>query len=241
MGRMFEKRKHTMFARWDRMAKMFTRASKDIIMAVKAGGENPDANPALRRALQNARAINMPKDKVQNAIDKALGNTDAEFVEKIYEGYAPHGVAVLVVTATDNGTRTVSNLRSHFKKNGGNLGNEGSVAFQFDHQGVFRIEPEQIGEREELELDLMDHGLVEMEDGEDDEGNPMVIVRCEFNDFGTMQSALEERNVEVKSSGAEYVPQTPIDLADDQVDEVLKLVDVLEQDDDVQDVFTTLS
>ena len=160
MGRMFEKRKSTMFARWDRMAKAFTRAGKEIAIAVKAGGDNPDYNPALRRAIQNARSVNMPKDKIENAIKKAMGGDGEDYQELVYEGYAPHGIPVLVVAATDNPTRTVSNFRNHFKKCGGNLGNTGSVSFLFDHMGVFKLDPDTVEvDLEELELDLIDHGL----------------------------------------------------------------------------------
>ncbi len=239
MGRIFETRKATMFARWDRMAKAFTRVGKEITIAVKAGGENPDNNPALRRAIQNARAVNMPKDKIERAIEKATGAGGEDYQEVIYEGYAPHGVPVLVVTATDNPTRTVANLRFAFKKNGGNLGNSGSVAFLFTQMGVFRLKPGE-WDPEELELDLIDHGLEEMGDGSDDEGNPLTIIRCAFNDFGALQSALEERKLEPVSTGAEWIPQSQMTLEEAQAQEVLKLVDALEQDDDVQHVFHNL-
>jgi len=239
MGRIFETRKATMFARWDRMAKAFTRVGKEITIAVKAGGENPDNNPALRRAIQNARAVNMPKDKVERAIEKAMGGAGEDYQEVVYEGYAPHGVPVLVVTATDNPTRTVANLRFAFKKNGGNLGNSGSVAFLFTQMGVFRLKPGD-WDPEELELDLIDYGLEEMGEGSDDEGNPLTIVRCAFNDFGTLQAALEDRKIEPVATGAEWIPQSQMSLEEDEAQEVLKLVDALEQDDDVQHVFHNL-
>lgn len=239
MGRIFETRKATMFKRWDRMAKAFTRVGKEITIAVKAGGDNPDNNPALRRAMQNARAANMPKDKVERAIEKAMGAGGEDYQEVIYEGYAPHGVAVLVVTATDNPTRTVANLRFAFKKNGGNLGNTGSVAFMFTQMGVFRLKPGD-WDPEELELDLIDYGLEEMGEGTDDDGNEVYVVRCAFNEFGTMQSALEERSIEPVSTGAEWIPQNMMTLSDEQAEEVLQLVDAVEQDDDVQHVFHNL-
>ena len=240
MGRIFETRKATMFARWDRMAKAFTRCGKEISIAVKAGGGSPDTNPALRRAIQNARSVNMPKDKIENAIKKALGGGGEEFQEVIYEGYAPHGIAILIETATDNTTRTVANLRMHFNKNGGNLGNSGSVAFMFDRMGVFRVSPEGL-DVEELELDLIDHGLEELGEGMSEDGKQEVLVlHCTFTEFGTMQSALEERGIKVISSGSEFIAQTLSELPEAKAEDVLKLVDRLEQDDDVQKVFHNL-
>jgi YebC/PmpR family DNA-binding regulatory protein len=239
MGRIFETRKATMFARWDRMAKAFTRVSKEISIAVRAGGDNPDANPSLRRAIQNARAVNMPKDKIERAIEKALGGGGEDYAEVIYEGYAPHGVAIVVVTATDNPTRTVANLRFAFKKNNGNLGNSGSVVFMFTQMGVFRLKPGD-WDPEEVELELIDHGLEEMGEGTNDDGDPVYVLRCAFNDFGTLQAGLEGLGIEPDSTGAEWIPQNLIDLDEAQAEEVLKLVDALEQDDDVQNVFHNL-
>lgn len=242
MGRMFEKRKATMFKRWDAMAKAFTRCSKEIAIAVKAGGDDPDANPALRRALNNARAVNMPKDRVQNAIDKALGigQDAADYQELIYEGYGPHGVAILVTTATDNPTRTVANVRHAFKKGNGNLGATGSVAFMFDKVAAFRLKAEGI-DRDELELELIDHGLQDVDDGENEDGDALLVLYSAFEDFGNLQSALEERGLEVVSSGIEYLPQNTTEVSEEQADEVLELVDKLEQDDDVLHVFHTLA
>lgn len=240
MGRMFEKRKSTMFARWDRMAKAFTRVSKEITIAVKAGGPNPDHNPALRRAIQNARAVNMPKDKVENAIKRAEGADAEDYVEVTYEGYGPHGIPIIVETATNNPTRTVANVRMYFNKNGGNLGNNGSVAYLFQRQGVFRIDREGI-DRDELELALIDHGLQEFTEDTSDDDEPIYVLRCDFTDFGNLQKALEERDIEPKSSGSEYTPITLVELDDAQADEVLELVDRLEQDDDVQQVFHSLA
>src|SRR3954471_10908255 len=185
MGRAFEKRKSTIFARMDRVAKQFTKIGKDIAISVKSGGTSPDGNPALRRALQNARALNMPKDKVEAAIKKASGHGAANYDIILYEGYGPHGIAVLVEAATDNVTRTVANVRHHFKQHGGNMGTTGSVAFMFQRQGVFRLSPEG-SDAEALELELIDHGLVALEHGESDKGEPQLIVRCEFTDFGGM-------------------------------------------------------
>jgi YebC/PmpR family DNA-binding regulatory protein len=240
VGRAFEKRKSTIFARMDRVGKQFAKIGKDIAMAVKASGPNPDANPALRRALQNARALNMPKERIENAIKKASGQSATSYDIVIYEGYAPHGIALLVETATDNVTRTVANVRHAFKAHGGNLGTSGSVAFMFQRQGVFRLRPEGL-DRDELELELIDHGLIALEDGETDKGEPVLLVRCGFTDFGAMQHALEARGVTVVSTESEYVAQTVTELADDKADEVMELIATLEGDDDVQNVYSTLA
>lgn len=240
MGRIFETRKHTMFARWNRMAKIFTRISKDIHIAVKAGGPSPDTNPALRRALQNARGANMPKEKVESAIKRASGQEQQDYQVVIYEGYAPHGIAVVVETATDNIVRTVGNLRMHFKDHGGNLGNTGSVAFQFTKMGVFRLSPEGV-DQDALELDLIDHGLEELGEGTGEKGERQLIIRCAFASFGTLQAALEQRKLPVLSAESEYVAQTPVDLPADKAKEVLEMVDALEQDEDVQRVFHNLA
>ncbi len=239
MGRIFEVRKHTMFARWDRMAKQFARISKDINMAVKAGGGDVNSNPALRRQVQNARAINMPKDKVEAAIKRALGKDSTNYEQIIYEGYAPHGVAVLVEAATDNATRTVAQVRTIFSKNGGNLGTAGSVAFQFRKMGVFRLKPEGI-DQDDLELYLIDHGLEEFGEGTGDKGEPQLVARCLFADFGHMQEALEKRGIHPVSAAHEFVPTTPVELPEAQATEVLQMVDALEQNDDVQNVYHSL-
>lgn len=239
MGRIFETRKHVMFARWDRMSKAFTRVGKEISIAVKASGPNPDSNPALRRAIQNARAVNMPKDKVENAIKKAAGQGAEDYQEIVYEGYAPHGVAVVVETATDNPTRTVANVRSHFKKNDGAMGSSGSVTFLFKRMGVFRLNPEGV-DRDELELELIDHGLEEMGDSTGEKGDAQILIRCDFTNFGRLQKAIEEKGITPLSAAAEYVPTTTVELGEAEANEVLKLVDVLEQDDDVQQVFHNL-
>lgn len=239
MGRIFETRKHVMFARWNKMAKMFTRLAKDITIAVKSGGPSADSNPALRRVLQNARAANMPKDKIENAIKRASGADTKDYEIAIYEGYAPHGVALLVETATDNVVRTVANVRSIFKSHDGNMGSTGSVAFMFTHMGVFRVAPEGL-DLEALELDLIDHGLEEMGEGQGEKGEKQIIIRCPFNEFGKLQAALEERKINVISAESEYIPQNHTELPEDQATEVLKLVDALEQDEDVQKVFHTL-
>ncbi|MCB9683948.1 MAG: YebC/PmpR family DNA-binding transcriptional regulator [Alphaproteobacteria bacterium] len=240
MGRIFETRKATMFARWDRMAKAFARCNKEIVIAIRAGGPDPKANPALRRALQNARAVNMPKDKVEAAIKRAMGDTDEVYEELLYEAYAPHGIALMIETATDNPTRTVANLRSYFNKLGGNLGASGSVSYMFQRMGVFRLNPEGL-DRDELELELIDHGLQEMGDAEAEDGTPQLVIRCEFTDFGNLQSAIEERGINVISAESEYVPANLIELSDEQAQEALAVIDKIEQDDDVQKVFHNLA
>ena len=240
MGRIFEVRKHTMFARWDRMAKQFARIAKDINMAVKAGGPDVNGNPALRRAVQNARHINMPKDKVEAALKRAQGKDSTAYETIIYEGYAPHGVAVLVEAATDNATRTVAQIRAIFSKAGGNLATTGSVAFQFRRMGVFRLDPAGI-DHDDLELYLIDHGLDEMGDSTGDKGEPQIVARCEFPQFGHMQEALEKRGIHPISAAHEYVCTTPVELPEAQATEVLEMVDLLEQNDDVQHVYHSLA
>lgn len=235
MGRIFEVRKAKMFARYDRMAKQFTRFGKEIAIAVKQSGPEPDNNPTLRRIIQNAKAINMPKDRIEAAIKRAVSKDTANYEEVLYEGYAPHGVAVLVETATDNTTRTVANIRALFNKGNGNLGNSGSVSFLFNRTGVFTLSPEGL-DAELLELELIDAGLEEL--GENDEGN--LVIHCAFNDFGTMQKALEDKGIEPLSSELEWIPTTITELPDDQAEEVLKLVARLEEDEDVQKVFHNL-
>ena len=232
MGRIFEVRKSTMFARYDRMAKQFSRIGKEIAIAVKKGGPDPNTNPMLRRIIQNAKSVNMPKDRIEAAIKNALGKDTTNYEEVLYEGYAPHGIALLVVTATDNTTRTVANVRSHFNKGGGALGNSGSVGFLFKHLGVFKLNPEGLSQ-EDLELELIDAGLEEL--GEDSDGN--LIVRCGFNDFGNMQKALEEKGITPISSEVEWIPATTVEISEVQAEVVFKLIERLEQDDDVQKVF----
>jgi YebC/PmpR family DNA-binding regulatory protein len=190
----------------------------------------------LRRIMQNAKSVNMPKDRIEGAIKNALGKDTSSYDEVLYEGYAPHGIALLVETATDNTTRTVANVRSHFNKGGGNLGNSGSVAFLFKHLGVFKLNPEGLNP-EELELELIDSGLDEL--GEDGEGN--LILRCEFNDFGNMQKALEEKGIDPISSELEWIPLNTVDISEEQAEDVFKLIERLEQDDDVQRVFHNMA
>jgi len=235
MGRIFEVRKSTMFARWDKMAKQFTRIGKEIDIAVKQGGPDPANNSSLRRCIINAKAVNMPKDRVDAAIKRAMGKDKTDYHEEVYEGYAPYGIAVLVETATDNPTRTVANVRMHFNKNHGSLGTSGSVSFMFNHMGEFKIKNENL-DTEELELELIDFGLEEI--GEDSEGN--IIIRTPFNEFGNMSKALEDRKIAVITAELTRIPANTVELSEDQANEVLKLVDHLEQDDDVQKVYHNL-
>jgi len=222
------------------MAKQFARIAKDVTMAVKSGGPDPSSNPALRRVIQNARAVNMPKDKIEAAIKKASGQNATNYDIIVYEGYAPHGIALMVEAATDNVTRTVANVRHHFKAHNGNMGTTGSVSFMFQRQGVFRLKPEGI-DRDNLELELIDHGLVALEDGESDKGEAQLLARCAFSDFGTMQAAIESRGLTVVSTESEYVAQTLTELPNDKADEVMALVAALESDDDVQNVYSNLA
>jgi YebC/PmpR family DNA-binding regulatory protein len=240
MGRIFEARKHVMFARWDKMAKAFTRIGKEIVIAVKAGGPDPASNPQLRRVVQNAKSVNMPKDKVESAIKRAAGKDVADYQEIVYEGYAPHGIAVLIEAATDNPTRTIANVRNIVNKGNGNLGNAGSVAFQFKRMGVFRLDPAGL-DQESLELELIDFGLEELGESTGEKGEPQLVIRCAFSDFGNLQKALEDRGIKPISAESEYIPTTPTELSDEQAKDVLKLVDSLEQDDDVQKVFHNLA
>lgn len=235
MGRIFEVRKSAMFARWDKMAKNFTRIGKEIAIAVKAAGPDPENNPALRRCYLNAKACNMPKDRVEAAIKRAMGKDKTDYEELVYEGYAPHGVAVMVETATDNPTRTVANVRMHFTKGHGALGTSGSVAFTFNRMGEFKVKSTG-ADIETLELDLIDFGLEEI--GEDSEGN--IIIRTAYTEFGNMSKALEEKQIEVISAELTRIPSTTVELSEEQSNDVFKLVDMLEQDDDVQKVYHNL-
>jgi len=221
------------------MAKQFTRVAKDIAIAVHAGGPDPAANPTLRRVLQNARAVNMPKDKTDAAIRRASGKEAANYQEIIYEGYAPHGVALIIECATDNPTRTVASLRAIISKGAGNLGSSGSVAFQFRKMGVFRLKPDGI-DQDDLELYLIDHGLDEMGESTGDKGEPQIVARCPFADFGKMQEALEKRGITPLSATHEYICTAPVQLPEAQAQEALALIDKLEQDDDVQAVYHSL-
>src|ERR1700733_5837542 len=207
----------------DRVGKQFAKIGKDIAMAVKSGGASPDGNPSLRRILQNARALNMPKDRIEAEVKKASGQGATNYDIIIYEAYAPHGIALVVEASTDNVTRTVANVRHAFKAHGGSMGTTGSVAFMFQRQGVFRLKPEGV-DRDTLELELIDHGLIALEDGETDKGDKQLLVRCAFADFGAMHAALESRGLAATSTEFEYVAQTQTELPDDKADEGMELV-----------------
>jgi len=235
MGRIFEKRKHKMFARFDKMAKAFTRIGKDIAIAVKQGGPNPDNNPRLRMAIQNAKGVNMPKDRVDAAIKRASSKEEKDFQEVVYEGYAPHGVPVVVECATDNPTRTVANVRLQFSKNGGNMGNSGSVAFMFERKGIFKFDPSKLN-LDEMELDLIDAGAEDIQRDEEE-----IIVYTKFTEFGHMQKFLESKGLEPKSSELQYVPNVTKELSEAEQDEVMECITALEQDEDVQNVYHNLA
>jgi YebC/PmpR family DNA-binding regulatory protein len=240
MGRIFETRKATMFARWDKMAKAFSRIGKEVTIAVKKGGPDPANNPMLRRVIQNARAVNMPKDKVESAIKKASGQGVADYEEILYEVYAAHGIAVLIEVATDNPTRTVANLRAAIVRHGGNLAATGSVSFMFKRMGVFRLKPEGI-DAEALELEMIDFGLEELGETTGEKGEPQLMLRCAFNQFGHLQKALEDKGITPISAESEFIPVTPNTLSEAHANEVLALIYKLEQDEDVQRVFHNLA
>jgi len=234
MGRAFEFRKERKMKRWAGMAKTFTRIGREIALAVKAGGDNPDYNPRLRVAVQNAKAANMPKTNVENAIKKASSKDAENFQEVTYEGYAAHGIAVLVETATDNPTRTVANVRMHFDRCGGALGTSGSVAFMFNRKSIFKVKAEG-HDWESLELELIDAGLEEIKMEEDE-----AVLYADFKDFGSMQKALEDLKIETSSAQVEYLHTMSKKLGDTEVEQVIKLIDRLEEDDDVLNVFHTM-
>lgn len=226
-----------MFARFDRMAKQFTKLGKEIAIAVKMGGENPDYNPRLRVAVQNAKAVNMPKDRVEAAIKRALSKSEGNYEEVRYEGYAPHGVGIIVETATDNPTRTVANVRMHFNKGGGSLGKTGSLDFNFTRKGVFKVTKETLSGKDldEFEFELIDHGLEDFAIDDED-----VYLYTSFTDFGMMQKHLEDLNIAVANAELQYIPNSLVDLNEEQAQEVLDLVERLEGDDDVQNVYHNL-
>lgn len=244
MGRAFEYRKATKFARWDKMAKAFTKAGRLISIAVKQGGPDPDTNPTLRRAVQNAKSVQMPKDRIEAAIKKASGKDAEDLQELVYEGVAPHGVAIVVETATDNPTRTVANVRASFNKKGGSLGTQGMHDFNFDRKGVFYVEADKIADKDEFELEMIDFGLDKIDHRDKDEDGKDVdqyMIYVDFADFGKMQEALENAKIETVKSELERIPKFTKELTDEQIDEVLELIDRLEQDDDVTNVFSNLA
>ena len=234
MGRAFEFRKARKMKRWSAMSKAFTRIGKDIVIAVKEGGPDPDSNSKLRAVIQNAKSVNMPKDNIERAIKRASDKSVGDYKEILFEGYGPSGIAILVETATDNNTRTVANIRSYFNKHNGNLGTSGSVSFMFDHSCNFRINAKGLN-TEEIELEFIDFGAEEVfieEDG--------MLIYAPFECFGAIQSELEKRNIEILSSGFERIPQTTKSLTQEQMAEVENLLEKIEADDDVQNVYHSM-
>ena len=231
MGRIFEKRKYKMFARWARTARAFTKIGKEISIAVKLGGADPNGNPRLRMAVQTARSLNMPKDRIEAAVSRASGKDGESLSEIAYEGYGPHGVAILVETATDNPTRTVANVRASFDRYGGALAASGSLDYLFHRRGVFTVARPK-GDVDELQLELIDHGLEDLIESDDE-----LILYTTFTGFGTLQRALEERGLEVKNAGLMRQPNSTVEISAAQEAEVMKLIEVLEEDDDVQHVY----
>ena len=237
MGRIFETRKATMFKRYAKMAKQFTKIGREIVMAVKLGGPNPDSNPRLRMVIQNAKAVNMPKANVESAIKRASEKDASNYDEVIYEGYAPHGVPVLVECTTNNPTRTVASVRMYFSRANGSLGTNGSVSFMFEHIVLFKIEAGNLN-KDDLELELIDFGL---EDINFDEENKQFIIQTQFNDFGKMQAALEERKINVIESSKVYVPTTTKELTTEQEAEVMAMIEKMEEDDDIEAVYHNIA
>ena len=235
MGRAFEFRKGRKMKRWAHMSKTFTRIGKEITMAAKAGGADPASNSRLRAIIQNARAENMPKDNVERALKKATDKDAGDYKEVLFEGYGPHGIAILVETATDNNNRTVANVRSYFTKYNGSLGTSGSVEFMFEHKCHFKIAK---GDQdiEELELELIDFGAEELFEEEEN-----IIIYGEFGSYGALQKGLEEMGFEIISSEFERIPTTTKELSADQVEEVEKLLEKIEEDEDVQNVYHTMA
>jgi len=231
MGRAFEYRKAKKFARWDKMAKTFSRIGKDIVIAVREGGPDPETNNKLRAVIQNARDANMPLDNVDRAIKRATDKDTSDYKEVLFEGYGPHGIAILVETATDNNNRTVANVRSYFNKYNGNLGTSGSVSFMFDHKCHFKIDKGDL-DPEELELEMIDYGVDEVFVDEES-----IMLYGDFADYGNIQKAIESAGHEIKASGFERIPQTTTALSEEQVADVDKLLEKLEEDDDVQNVY----
>ena len=231
MGRAFEYRKARKMKRWGNMARTFTKLGKEITIAVKNGGPDPDGNPRLRALMQNAKAAAMPKENVERAIKKATDKDTSDYKEMVYEGYAPHGIAIVVETATDNTTRTVANVRSYFNKCGGNLGTTGSLSFLFDHKSVFKIKAKEGADMDSLELELMDF------DAEIDADEESIVIYGPFEAFNNMQKYLEDNGYEIESSEFERIPNDTKELTAEERADVEKLIDKLEEDEDVQNVF----
>lgn len=240
MGRAFEFRKERKFKRWAKMAVQFTRLGKEIAMAVKDAGPHPESNSRLRTAIQNAKAVNMPKDRIEAAIKRASEKDSSAYEEHIYEGYAPHGIAVLIETATDNINRTVANIRSYFTKAGGSLGKTGSLDFIFQRKSVFRFKVDDEIDLEELELELIDGGLEELYVEDDEEGNDVVAIQTSFEDFGNMQKLLEEKGLKVTAK-LERITLSSTEINEEDAADILKLIDKIEEDDDVQAVYHNMA
>ncbi len=232
MGRAFEYRKARKLKRWGNMSRTFTRIGKEITIAAKAGGPDPDTNPRLRVLMQNAKAANMPKDTVERAIKKATEKDSSDYKEIVYEGYGPYGIAIVVEAATDNNTRTVANVRSYFNKHGGNLGTQGSLAFLFDHKSVFKIKPKDGVDLDELELELIDYGVDELEADEEE-----IVAYGAFEEFANIQKYLEDNGYEIVSAEFERIPHELKDVTDEQRAQIEKLLEKFEDDEDVQNVF----
>lgn len=237
MGRIFEKRKATMFKRYAKMAKAFTKIGREIVIAVKAGGPNPESNPRLRMIMQNAKAVNMPKTNVEGAIKRASEKNAENYEEVIYEGYAPHGVPVLVECTTNNPTRTVASVRMYFSRANGALGTNGSVSFMFEHKVMFKIEAGALN-KDDLELELIDFGLEELNF---DEETNQYIIQTAFTDYGKMQSALEERKMNVLETSKIYIPTTTKELTPEQEAEVMAMIEKMEEDDDIEAVYHNIA
>ncbi|MBJ6118671.1 YebC/PmpR family DNA-binding transcriptional regulator [Pontibacter sp. BT310] len=235
MGRAFEFRKARKFKRWDKMSKAFTRLGKEIVMAVKEAGPNPETNSRLRTAMNNAKGVNMPKDRVEAAIKRASSKEEKDYEEVVYEGYGPHGIAILVETATDNINRTIANMRVYFSRAGGAVGKTGSLDFIFTRKGIFKINPEGV-DIEELELELIDFGADDIYEHEGE-----IIIETAFSDFGQMQKALEEKGLNVISAELQRIPNTRTELTDEQAEEIENLVEKIEEDDDVQAVYHNMA
>ena len=235
MGRAFERRKHKMFARYDKMAKAFTKIGREIAIAVRIGGPAPESNPRLRAAIQNGKGLNMPKDRIDNAIKRASTKEEGNFEESVYEGYGPHGVGILIETASNNPTRTVANIRMYFNRGNGLLGKTGSLDFMFQRKGVFRITKDSKISPDDLELELIDFGLDNMEVDENE-----IIIYTKYEDFGKMSKAFDDKKIEVKKAALERIPTSFVELNEEQQDEILQLIDKFEEDDDVQAVYHNL-
>lgn len=235
MGRAFEFRKERKFKRWNKMSKVFTRLGKEIVMAVKSGGPDPMNNTKLRTVIQNAKGAAMPKDRIEAAIKRASNKDEKDYEEVLYEGYGPHGVAMIIETSTDNTNRTVANIRSYFSKSNGSLSTSGSVSFMFNKKAVFRFTQGEY-DIDELELELIDFGLDEVDSNEGE-----IFVYTAFEDFGNMQKALEDKNIDLINADFQWFPTTTTELSEDQEEEINKLIEKLEDDDDINSVFTNMA